>query len=141
MNSKWRNEILTTDLFDFQEEQELAEQQSAFLNKAYFSLLKPLPRAQYLLSLYGFDIEEGSTEMNPDFLMEVLDLNERIGESTTGEMENIENEIVSKIQEYTKQLSDAFSSGDIIKARDITSRLKYYDNVEAKIKAFYRDRM
>ncbi|XP_025077042.1 iron-sulfur cluster co-chaperone protein HscB, mitochondrial-like [Pomacea canaliculata] len=123
------------------EEQELAEQQSAFLNKAYFSLLKPLPRAQYLLSLYGFDIEEGSTEMNPDFLMEVLDLNERIGESTTGEMENIENEIVSKIQEYTKQLSDAFSSGDIIKARDITSRLKYYDNVEAKIKAFYRDRM
>nr|KAG5699558.1 hypothetical protein BaRGS_033754 [Batillaria attramentaria] len=122
-------------------EQELAEQQSSLLNKAYFTLLKPLSRALYLLELHGYEIEEGTTDINPEFLMEILDLNERIGESNTEDIEEIEKEIANKIEENTERLSAAFAADDLEKAQEIAVRLKYYVNVESKVKAFYRDRM
>lgn len=122
-------------------EQQLAEKQSALLNKAYFTLLKPLPRAIYILKLHGHEIGEGTTDMNPEFLMEILELNERIGESNTEDIEEIENEIASKIEENTKLLSDTFAAADFDKAQEIAVRLRYYVNVQSKVKAFYRDRM
>ncbi|XP_076443273.1 iron-sulfur cluster co-chaperone protein HscB-like [Babylonia areolata] len=122
-------------------EQSLAEEQSSLLNKAYFTLLKPLPRALYLLELHGYVIEEGSTSMDPEFLMEVLDLNERIGESSTEDIKEIEEDISSKIQQNTELMSHAFAEQDYDTARDIAVRLKYYVNVESKVKSFYRSKM
>ncbi|KAK7116242.1 hypothetical protein V1264_001959 [Littorina saxatilis] len=122
-------------------EQSLAEQQSSLLNKAYFTLLKPLTRALYLLEIHGYTIEEDNNDINPEFLMEVLELNERIGEASSEEIQEIESEISSKIQENVKQLSSAFTAEDFKKARDIAVKMRYYVNVEAKVKTFYRDRM
>lgn len=122
-------------------EQSLAEQQSSLLNKAYFTLLKPLPRALYLLELQGYVIEEDSTELNAEFLMEVLDLNERIGEGSLDDVHEIEAEIQSKIEENIKGLALAFAARDYAAAKESTVRLRYYVNVESKVKTFFRDRM
>ena len=125
----------------FQEEQLLAEQQSSLLNKAYFTLLKPLPRALYLLELHGYTVDEESTEMNPEFLMEVLELNERIGEGSLDDVHEIEEEIQLKIEENVKGLAQAFAAKDYAAAKETAVRLRYYINVESKVKMFFRDRM
>ena len=79
--------------------------------------------------------------MNPEFLMEVLELNERIGESTSEDIQEIEVDISSKIEENIKLLASAFAAMDYERAHEISLRLNYYVNVESKVKMFYRDRM
>lgn len=119
-------------------EQQLAEQQSALLNKAYFTLLKPLPRALYILNLHGLSVYEDSTDK---FLTEILDINERIGEATADDIQVIEKEINMTIDNSIELLQQAFFKKEYAEARDIAVRLKYYVNLESKVKTFYRDRM
>ncbi|KAL8622812.1 hypothetical protein ACOMHN_026933 [Nucella lapillus] len=122
-------------------EQSLAEQQSTLLNKAYFTLLKPLSRALYLLELHGRVIQEGTTSTEPEFLMEVLDLNERIGESSSEDMPKIEADIASKIQQNMELMARSFAENDYDTAQAFAVSLKYYVNVESKVKSFYRSKM
>ncbi|WP_075181504.1 co-chaperone HscB [Pantoea sp. 1.19] len=56
-----------------------AVQQAATLNQGYQALRSPLPRAEYLLSLHGFDINnEQHTMRDAAFLMEQLELREEL---------------------------------------------------------------
>ena len=74
------------DRFAASSEQEKMQalQKAATINAAYQSLRHPLTRAEYLLSLHGFDINnEQHTMHDTVFLMEQLELRE--------ELDNIEN--------------------------------------------------
>lgn len=74
------------DRFAASSEQEKMQalQKAATINAAYQSLRHPLKRAEYLLSLHGFDINnEQHTMHDTAFLMEQLELRE--------ELDNIEN--------------------------------------------------
>lgn len=64
--------------FLFQIEQEYADQQSTLVNKAYDALLKPVPRALYMLKLHGLSLEEKDIQLAGEFLMDVMDINEEI---------------------------------------------------------------
>ncbi|PIJ52358.1 co-chaperone HscB [Erwinia sp. OLTSP20] len=56
-----------------------AVQQAATINQAYQALKKPLPRAEYLLSLHGIDISnEQHTLKDSDFLLEQLTMREAL---------------------------------------------------------------
>ncbi|SFN11945.1 Co-chaperone protein HscB [Izhakiella capsodis] len=56
-----------------------AIQQAATINQAYQALKKPLPRAEYLLSLHGIDINnEQQTLHDTDFLFEQLAMREEL---------------------------------------------------------------
>lgn len=57
----------------------LALQQAATINEAYQSLKHPLKRAEYMLSLHGFDLgNERNTLRDTQFLMEQLALREEL---------------------------------------------------------------
>lgn len=57
----------------------LALQQAATINTAYQSLKHPLKRAEYMLSLHGFDLaNEQHTMRDTAFLMEQLELREEL---------------------------------------------------------------
>lgn len=62
----------------FQEEQEYADRQSTLVNKAYDALLKPVPRALYLMKLNGISLEELDVQLDEEFLLDVMDINEEI---------------------------------------------------------------
>lgn len=64
-----------------QAEQLAAVQQSATINQAWQTLRHPLTRAEYLLSLHGFDLaSEQHTVRDTAFLMEQLMLREELDE-------------------------------------------------------------
>ena len=64
-----------------QAEQLAAVSQSATINQAWQTLRHPLMRAEYLLSLHGFDIRsEQHTVRDTAFLMEQLELREELDE-------------------------------------------------------------
>ncbi|AHG19042.1 co-chaperone HscB [Chania multitudinisentens RB-25] len=57
----------------------MALQQAATINDAYQSLKHPLKRAEYMLSLHGFDLHnEQHTMRDTAFLMEQLELREEL---------------------------------------------------------------
>ncbi|KFK96763.1 MULTISPECIES: co-chaperone HscB [unclassified Serratia (in: enterobacteria)] len=57
----------------------MALQQAATINEAYQSLKHPLKRAEYMLSLHGFDLRnEQHTMRDTVFLMEQLELREEL---------------------------------------------------------------
>ncbi|MFI8318877.1 co-chaperone HscB [uncultured Kosakonia sp.] len=69
-----------------QSEQLAAVQHSATINQAWQTLRNPLTRAEYLLSLHGFDLaSEQHTVRDTAFLMEQLELREELDEIAQAE--------------------------------------------------------
>lgn len=48
------------------------------MNKAYSVLQSPLKRAIHLLAIHGEQIQEDQKLENPEFLMEIMELNEEV---------------------------------------------------------------
>ncbi|XP_064619365.1 iron-sulfur cluster co-chaperone protein HscB-like [Lineus longissimus] len=123
-----------------QEEKQLADDQSAMVNNAYFTLLKPLSRGLYLLEQNGQTLEEGTVKMNNEFLLEIMELNEQIAEATNKEtVIQLGKDNNSMLQKMEKKLSEAFKADNISLAKEILQEMKYYDNLDIKIKDLQRE--
>ncbi|KAK6505479.1 hypothetical protein TWF481_007377 [Arthrobotrys musiformis] len=125
------------DLFPPQQ-RKIAETASAQLNKAYTTLCSPLLRAEYLLTLRGYqDPAEDETHKLSDheLLMDVLDANE-ILETATREEELVElrekNE--ERIRECIERLEGFFKEDRLDEVRGEVVRLKYWVNVAEGLK-------
>lgn len=64
--------------FLFQKEKELSASMSSLINKAYGTLSHPLNRGLYMLGLKELEIQEGSSTLDPGFLMEIMEKNEEV---------------------------------------------------------------
>lgn len=64
--------------FRSDEEKSISENYSSLVNKAYSVLQSPLKRAMYLLSMKGENIQEDQKIENPEFLMEIMEINEEV---------------------------------------------------------------
>jgi molecular chaperone HscB len=71
--------------FHLQEEYQLAQTQSSYLNKAYNTLKEPLARAQYMLALNGVEVSESESLEDPELLMEVMEIREEMEEAESEE--------------------------------------------------------
>jgi molecular chaperone HscB len=71
---------------------------------AYRTLSDPDQRMAYILGRHGL-LEEGKQELPPDFLMEVMDLNEQLMEL------EFEPEIMQRVEGDVKDLSDTLDAG------------------------------
>ncbi|CAL8262120.1 unnamed protein product [Boreogadus saida] len=118
------------------EEQQHSEDQSALLNKAYRTLLKPLSRGLYMLELEGMALEEGSDSgADPSFLMELMELNEAVEEAQTPEEAGrIGRDTKVKLEELTAQIDGALNRGEHEAAKALLIRMKYFATVEEKVK-------
>ncbi|XP_075070795.1 iron-sulfur cluster co-chaperone protein HscB isoform X2 [Mixophyes fleayi] len=117
LQKKYRNlqRLLHPDYFSqkSQHEQEISEKHSSLVNKAYNTLLSPLRRGIYLLSLHGITFTEG-TEGGVDapFLFEILEINEQLNESNSdAEIEEIGIFIQAKCQSLTESIRDSLQKG------------------------------
>lgn len=119
-----------------EQEKMQALQKAATINAAYQALRHPLKRAEYMLSLHGFDINnEQHTMHDTAFLMEQLELRE--------ELDNIENsddalDLLAKFMQNVKQMQQARSALMVTeldamqweKAVDTVRKLRFLDKLQ-----------
>lgn len=119
-----------------EQEKMQALQKAATINAAYQALRHPLKRAEYMLSLHGFDINnEQHTMHDTAFLMEQLELRE--------ELDNIENsddalDLLAKFMQSVKQMQQARSALMVTelnamqweKAADTVRKLRFLDKLQ-----------
>lgn len=116
--------------------------QSALANMAYFTLMKPLSRALYMLELAGYPMEETSSHDDPDFLMTIMEINETLADANDVEtVQEIEKDNSEHLNRCISCLTEYFKAQEYEKARDVVKAMKYYSNIDDKVKLFYRDRM
>ncbi|XP_010735139.2 iron-sulfur cluster co-chaperone protein HscB [Larimichthys crocea] len=117
-------------------EQEYSETHSALVNKAYRTLLKPLSRGLYMLELKGISIEEGTDSgADPEFLMELMEINEALHGARTSEQANeIGKDAKGKLADLTKEIDAALLKGELQAAKALLAQMKYYANIEEKVK-------
>jgi molecular chaperone HscB len=81
--------------------------QLATLNtNAYRTLSDPDQRMAYILNRHGL-LEEGKQELPPDFLMEVMELNEQLMELEF----DFEPAAVQRVEQETQELTDTLEAG------------------------------
>ncbi|KAL1924822.1 uncharacterized protein VTP21DRAFT_4476 [Calcarisporiella thermophila] len=118
-----------------QHEFSFSKSQSSFINKAYNTLLNPLSRAQYILSLNGISVDESESLEDPELLMEVLETREQLEEAQAEEeVEIIATENQKRMEETINGLSDAFRNKDFKRAKQLAIELQYWVNIERAIK-------
>ncbi|KAK6179841.1 hypothetical protein SNE40_012106 [Patella caerulea] len=122
-----------------EEEKLYAEKQSSLINKAYATLSKPLSRAIYMLKIHNKPIEEDSALSEPEFLAEVMEINEELAElSSPEELKDLEKQNLEKIDLCINQIAEAFDNNDIEAAHKLVVKYQYYANITEKIKEVHR---
>ncbi|XP_045647201.1 iron-sulfur cluster co-chaperone protein HscB isoform X3 [Ursus americanus] len=88
------------------------------------------------LKLHGVEIPEGTDyEMDRQFLMEIMEINEKLAEAQSeAAMKEIESIVRAKQNELTDNVSRAFEQDDLEKAKEMLTKMRYFSNVEEKIK-------
>ncbi|MFC6671660.1 Fe-S protein assembly co-chaperone HscB [Marinobacterium aestuariivivens] len=97
------------------QERRLSAQYTAYLNEGYATLRSPLLRAQYLLKLRGIDTHnESSAPVDPAFLMQQMELRERVEEAPShadpdSELEALAEEVSNAMEqlrlEFRREIS------------------------------------
>ncbi|TRZ23127.1 hypothetical protein HGM15179_003981 [Zosterops borbonicus] len=120
-----------------QKEQHYSEQHSSLINKAYQTLLNPLSRGLYLLELSGVEpVQETDCDADSAFLMEIMEINEKLAEAKNEDsLEETETLIKVKQEELTKEVTAAFERDDLEEAKKLLAKMKYFANLEDKLKA------
>ncbi|KAL2092273.1 hypothetical protein ACEWY4_012071 [Coilia grayii] len=118
-------------------EQAHSAEQSALVNKAYRTLLKPLSRGLYMLELKGMHLEEGADiAADPRLLMEVMEINESLAEARSEEEVNsIGRSMRERLKELTEQINTTLKEGDLQSAKGLLAQMKYFANIEEKVKS------
>ncbi|XP_043834301.1 iron-sulfur cluster co-chaperone protein HscB [Dromiciops gliroides] len=119
-----------------QTERDFSEQHSTLVNEAYKTLRTPMSRGLYLLKLRGLEISEGTdTNVDMQFLGEIMEVNEKLeGAESQAETREIEALVKDKQKELTEDVSQAFEQGDLQKAKELLGKMKYFVNLEEKVK-------
>ena len=121
----------------------MADRQSAYINRAYTTVLRPLSRGLYLLELHGDPIDESNTAVDPEFLMLMMEKNEELSEHQhdIAIVRKLQRENAESSEKCIKCISEAFKNKDITEAKKLVIKLKYYTNIEEKIKEILRHKM
>ncbi|XP_063028993.1 iron-sulfur cluster co-chaperone protein HscB isoform X2 [Melospiza melodia melodia] len=88
------------------------------------------------LELYGVEpAKETDCDADSAFLMEVMEINEKLAESKNKDLEEVETSIKVKQEELTREVTAAFERDDLQEAKKLLGKMKYFANLEDKLKA------
>jgi molecular chaperone HscB len=128
-------------------ERQRALDMSSALNDAYRTLKDPIKRAQYLLSVEGFDVgEQRSKDVPPELLEEVFELNMALEEMRGGDdsarpqLEQAEKNFTNMLAESDQELAVLFAQYDGAQSRDVLAQIrnllnrrKYIQNLVSEV--------
>ncbi|KAJ7038195.1 hypothetical protein C8F04DRAFT_1089875 [Mycena alexandri] len=105
-----------------QHKQDIAQSLSSRLNEAYSSLLRPLPRAEYILEQHGLPISEHDQLDDMEFIAEIMQARESIDEASDAGRTGTET---------VRVLEQAVGSEEWAAVKEAAVRLKYLESIEA----------
>lgn len=122
---------------------------AAFNNDAYKTLNNPDATIAYILKLHSLLEEEEKYSLPPDFLMEMMDLNEAVSDyemqpadqdlkqqvidMITGQFSEWEMQVAPLMEDFGNNPSD---TGILIKIKDFYFRKKYLLRIQERINTF-----
>ncbi|EMP37197.1 Iron-sulfur cluster co-chaperone protein HscB [Chelonia mydas] len=89
------------------------------------------------LELNGVELAKGTdSDIDVEFLKEIMEINETLAEpNNEAKIEEIESFIEVKREELTKDVSKAFERDDLQEAKKLLAKMKYFENLEDKVKS------
>ena len=126
-----------------EQEKTKALEKSALLNRAFKTFQNPDETIKYVLQLKGLLEEEEKYKLPPDFLMEVLEINEELmelGENKTL-LPNLEiriTELQSEIYEPVKEIVESYkeditSEKELLQVKEYYYKKKYLDRIRQQL--------
>jgi molecular chaperone HscB len=117
-------------------EQLAAVQRSANINQAWQTLRHPLTRAEYLLSLHGFDLSsEQHTVRDTAFLMEQLELREELDEieqaKDTARLEALQKRVKAMYTQRQQQMVAELDGETWDAVADTVRKLRFLDKLQS----------
>ena len=107
---------------------------SATINKGLKVLQQPDETIKYVLQLKGLLEEEEKYQLPPDFLMEMMEMNEKLLEEDPAdfrkEVAALENELYEEIREIVENYDDsAVTTEDLLKVKAYYFKKKYLHRI------------
>lgn len=104
-------------------ERRLSVQRAAQVNDAFQTLSSPLLRARYLLDMRGVALDDTESTVDPEFLMEQMELREaledaRHSENPEAALNHLMQEVESRLRDINAELQALFSDGGDDKLAD-----------------------
>ncbi len=132
------------DYFTSEKEKVQADalEKSALLNKAWKTFQTPDATIKYVLQEKGLLEEEEKYELPPDFLMEVLEINEQLMETDettdTAQLSSVISQLSSEIYEPVKEIvenykEDITSEKELLQVKEYYYKKKYLDRIHRQL--------
>ena len=121
-------------------ERRASMQMTTLVNEAYRTLKSPVRRASYLLQLHGVDTGfETNTAMPPEFLMEQMEMREKLEEAKNGsDLEIISRDLSVERREIENQIQEKMDmQRDFAAARDLVRKLMFIEKFGDEIDSAY----
>ncbi len=120
------------DFFTQETEFEQAEalELSSQVNKAYKVFKNEDETIKYLLQLKGILEEEEKYQLPPDFLMEVMELNEHLSENSATEIEQFGTSLHNEVKDIIENYNDAtVTKEQLLKLKEYYFKKKYLQRI------------
>src|SRR5258705_12494878 len=125
------------------EEQTLALERSALLNKAFKTFQNPDETIKYVLQQKGLLEEEEKYELPPAFLMEVMEINEQLMDAgddpaVKAGLQNNIHDLQSAIYEPVKEIVENYKEAvhkekELLQEKEYYYKKKYLDGIRKKL--------
>lgn len=87
------------------------------------------------MRLKGIELPEGNTDLDKEFLMEMMEKNEEVEDAETkDDLKNILKRTREEILQLSDEFSDQIMTNNIEKAKDHLVKMKYLTSIEKSIK-------
>ncbi len=123
-------------------DQLLSMQYAANVNDAYATLKCPLKRATYLLKLNGVDLaDDNSTNMDPEFLMQQIELREQLevaqhAEDPEAELENVSSHLDQQMNVFQDEFRQSIAGGaedSLEKAAEMVKKMQFIVKMQHEV--------
>ena len=115
-------------------EQEAALEKTALLNKAFKIFKDADATIKYLLQMKEMLTEEEKYPLSPDFLMEVMELNESLSAGTAAQISAMEDDIYAPVRNIIANYNDAkVTTDELLKLKEYYFKKKYLQRILDRI--------
>lgn len=123
------------------EAQEEALEKSALVNKAWKIFQHPDETIAYVLQLKGLIVDNEKYQLDPDFLMEMMEINEAISEqdeeqqsTLRARLQALEEQIYAPVSDIIAQYQDGQTSeAELLKVKEYYFQKKYLERIRGSL--------